>query len=128
MKVLYLTLKAKFYDMIESGEKLEEYRELKSFWINRLVLKNYRKYSAQLDANAIKQEYNGKHLFHSICNEFDAVCFARGGHFHPSIPQMTLECKGIEIGEGRPAWGAEKGKEYFVIKLGEILKSDTLIK
>ena len=29
MKILNLTLKAKWYDMIESGEKKEEYREIK---------------------------------------------------------------------------------------------------
>lgn len=114
--------------MIASGEKKEEYRDTKPFWINRFVLKDYRKYSTQLYLEDIKMPYNDKYLFHSICNEFDAVRFARGGHFHPSIPQMTLELSGIEIGQGKPEWGAEEGKEYFVIKLGEILKSDTLIK
>jgi hypothetical protein len=31
MKTLNLVLKKKWYDMIESGEKTEEYRELKSY-------------------------------------------------------------------------------------------------
>ena len=33
-KTLYLPLKAKWYDMIESGEKEEEYREIKPYWID----------------------------------------------------------------------------------------------
>ena len=34
---LFLPLKAKWYDMIESGIKTEEYREFKEYWFKRLV-------------------------------------------------------------------------------------------
>jgi hypothetical protein len=37
MKVLHLTLKKKWFDMIASGEKKEEYREMKPYWRKRLV-------------------------------------------------------------------------------------------
>ena len=37
MKILYLTLKKKWYDMIDAGEKLDEYREVKDYWIKRLM-------------------------------------------------------------------------------------------
>lgn len=37
MKILNLTLKAKWYDMIEAGIKKEEYREIKDFWKIRLM-------------------------------------------------------------------------------------------
>lgn len=40
MKVLHLTLKKKWFDMIASGEKKEEYREIKMYWAKRL-LKDY---------------------------------------------------------------------------------------
>ena len=36
MKTLDLVLKHKWYDMIESGEKTEEYREIKPYWIRRI--------------------------------------------------------------------------------------------
>ena len=36
MKILHLTLKKKWFDMIASGEKTEEYREIKAYWANRL--------------------------------------------------------------------------------------------
>lgn len=39
--VLRLNLKAKWYEMIESGEKQEEYREIKEYWTKRLSNKEY---------------------------------------------------------------------------------------
>lgn len=35
-RVLHLTLKRQWFDMIASGEKLEEYREVKEYWTRRL--------------------------------------------------------------------------------------------
>lgn len=37
MKVLHLTLKKKWFDMIASGVKREEYRERKPYWNTRLL-------------------------------------------------------------------------------------------
>jgi len=111
MRVLHLTLKRQWFDLIASGEKKEEYREIKQFWIKRL-LSNIEHLTTPEDVKCIGARFIN----------FDAVHFASGGHFHPSIPQITLECKGIEISTGNPSWGAEPGKEYFVIKLGEIIK------
>jgi hypothetical protein len=41
MTILHLTLKAKWFDMIASGEKKEEYREIKPYWAKRLVGKDF---------------------------------------------------------------------------------------
>ena len=38
MNILYLNLKAKWYEMIESGIKTEEYREIKPYLIKRLCV------------------------------------------------------------------------------------------
>ena len=35
---LNLVLKSKWFDMIESGGKTEEYREVKPYWIRRFVM------------------------------------------------------------------------------------------
>jgi len=107
MKILHLTLKKKWFDMIASGEKTEEYREIKPFWEKRLI-SNY---------NELHDEGWGTAWFY----DFDAVHFARGGHFRPSLPQVTLMCVRISVGTGKPEWGAEPEKKYFVIKLGKIL-------
>ena len=37
MKVLELTLNKKWFDLIEKGVKTEEYREVKRYWIVRLL-------------------------------------------------------------------------------------------
>ena len=39
---LHLPLKAKWYDMIESGEKKEEYRENKPYWAKRIIGRKYK--------------------------------------------------------------------------------------
>ena len=36
MNDLFLPLKTKWYDLIDSGEKTSEYREVKPYWDNRL--------------------------------------------------------------------------------------------
>lgn len=36
MKTLHLILKGKWYDMIDRGEKKEEYRELTPYWMKRI--------------------------------------------------------------------------------------------
>ena len=40
-RVLHLTLKKKWFDMIASGDKKEEYREVKKYWTSRLSSKSY---------------------------------------------------------------------------------------
>lgn len=40
-RVLYLTLKKQWFDMILSGEKKEEYRAIKPYWEKRLLNKEY---------------------------------------------------------------------------------------
>jgi len=40
MNILDLPLKAIWYDMIESGEKKEEYREHNSYWAKRFYVCN----------------------------------------------------------------------------------------
>lgn len=37
MRVLHLNLKKRWFDMIASGEKKAEYREIKPYWVTRLT-------------------------------------------------------------------------------------------
>ena len=54
MKVLHLTLKKKWFDMIASGAKKEEYREIKPYWNQRLHTESF-------DVVAFRNGY-GKHV------------------------------------------------------------------
>lgn len=116
--------------MIESGEKTEEYRDIKPFWIRRLVdwsgypkeSPDDHKYIAENIVYDIEQGHNWMDVlksYFSKMTQYDAIRFVNGGNFHPSHPSITVLCKGIVMHEGRPEWGAEPGKKYFVIKLGE---------
>lgn len=40
-KTLHLPLKKQWYEMIDSGVKTEEYREIKLYWISRLRDKSF---------------------------------------------------------------------------------------
>jgi len=41
MKILHLTLKRKWFDLIASGKKPVDYREYKPYWVKRLVGKEF---------------------------------------------------------------------------------------
>jgi ASC-1-like (ASCH) protein len=41
MKILYLTLKKKWFDLIKSGKKKSEFREIKPYWKTRLEGKEF---------------------------------------------------------------------------------------
>jgi hypothetical protein len=122
MRVLKLTLKKKWYNMIFSGNKLEEYREIKSYWIKRLLCELRSEYPYDIDTicEAIKGNYECSDLTYSF-KHFDAIEFING--YSSNSPRFTIECKGINIGYGHNNIGAITGHKYFVIKLGKIIKS-----
>jgi hypothetical protein len=104
MKVLHLTLKKKWFDMIASGEKIEEYREIKMYWAIRLM----GGFPSTFGIDKKNPDFK----------DFDYIHFTDGYNRPRSL---NVKCEGIEFGEGNPEWGANPGQEYFVIKLGEIL-------
>ena len=112
MKTLHLPLKAKWYEMIESGVKIEEYREIKPYWIKRLC-DNWVSGDTFIDCmnncciNCIQTKlYN---LY-----KYDAVKFSYGY----TKRTMTFEIESIAIGKGNPEWGAPT-EDVFIIKLGK---------
>jgi len=123
MKILRLTLKKKWFDMILSGEKLEEYREVKDYWAVRL-LNGFSKTDIHFHLSELKEPYEttaGNTLFDAIKKDFDAVQFING--YAKNAPSFTIECKGIEIGKAKPEWSDNWEGNVFVIKLGKIISS-----
>ncbi len=45
MRILHLVLKRRWYEMIERGEKTEEYREIKPYWTKRIGICDAVKFS-----------------------------------------------------------------------------------
>jgi len=82
---IHLFLKSKWYDMIASGIKTEEYREIKPYWCKRIL--------------CLKQN--------------DLVCFHRG-YTNVTVTFMIVD---LDVGFGKPEWGAPTDKKVFILKL-----------
>lgn len=110
VKILQLTLKKQWFDRILSGEKTEEYREIKPYWEIRLTV-------------PIESE-DGEFEPHFVYfKHYDAIEFTNGYGNH--MPKMLVECKGITIGRGKPEWGAPD-TDVFILKLGKILETKNI--
>jgi hypothetical protein len=97
MKTLHLTLKKQWYNLIETGIKTEEYRELKPYWLKRLTCIRDTQF---------------------CCHKcFEKVVF----HYGYTKKTMSFELVNITIGYGNTLWGAPVDKKVFIIKLGNRL-------
>lgn len=117
--VLHLPIKGVWFNMIASGEKKEEYRDVKRYYIDRLRKKVPLTKNGGIDLVA--------HDAHDIwaTEKFDILHLTAGyGH---DKPQLWAEIKSITIGPGNPAWGAEPGVDYFVIKIGKITHTKNFV-
>lgn len=47
------------------------------------------------------------------------VVFRNG--YSKSSPELKCKCK-IRIGQGKEEWGAELGKEYYILEILEVLE------
>lgn len=97
-RILHLTLKKKWFDMILSGVKKEEYREVKAYWSVRFI---------------------NESSFLPQFKKYDIIRFTNG--YSPNSPSFDIECKGITIGLGKKEWGAPVPEQTFIISLGNIL-------
>lgn len=126
MKTLKLTLKKEWFDLINSGIKTEEYREIKPYWFERLVF-DYKKPFEYCTAYKWSDDlYRIDGVKHVCLNKKSMIGFVPFTHvefkngYSKNAPTIVCEFKGIEIKEGYSAWGAIGNEQYFVIKLGSI--------
>lgn len=89
--MITLPIKKKWFDMIVSGQKKEEYR-------------------------AFTQRYSSM-FFKAADVNGEFWCILRNGYSLKS-PAITVRVS-LSIGKGRPEWGAEIGEQYFVLKILE---------
>ena len=117
MKTLTLSLKKRWFDMIKACIKKEEYREISEFWRKRLVdeISLVREFNSTKDSKMTCGELTKKHI-----RKFDKLVFTLG---YPRADdkerRLTFKNPKIRIGTGKPEWGAEPGKNYFVISWEE---------
>ena len=106
-KTLILPLKKKWYDMIESGEKTEEYREIKKYWCKRLSY-------CEMYECCNSPCWYGSMLHLMNPQGYTHVRFRYGY----TKRTMLFELKSITKGKGKEEWGAPN-KDVFILKLGE---------
>ena len=107
---MILTIKRKWLEMIRSGEKKEEYRDIKHYYTSRFrYLMTYAPWRDEHIIAAVRSatERGGVPI----------EVILRGGY---DLLAPAILVKGtLVIGEGRPEWGAEPGKEYYIIRIEE---------
>jgi len=97
MKILHLTLKKKWFDLIASGKKTVEYREEKPYWQKRI-----------LDELGLSKP-------------FDIIRFKNG---YGDVSTMDVEFKGVSFTGPKwctPANGEVLTGDTIVIQLGKVL-------
>lgn len=108
-KILRLTIKKKWFDLIVDGKKKFEYREAKPYWRARLQVKGHEGYGDS--------------------RNFDEIRFENGYGRHVPFCQVSFDGVGLIYGRdcepenGEPL---ESDKLYFVIALGGILEVGNL--
>lgn len=90
--MLTLPIKRKWFDMIVSGEKKEEYREIKPYWTSRIL----------------RYGYAGLNFWVRI----KSGC-------QKDAPYADLLVKKT-VGFGRPEWGAPADRKVYILRIIDI--------
>ena len=126
-RAIQLVLTHKWYDMIESGEKLEEYRDFTPYWCKRFF--SYRKDDGTCVPLVIQEKdiHKFQTKIYQLASEGklavtpQVVIFQRAYPKNP--PRMKFKISEVNLGPcGKEEWGAVRGKWYIIIKLGERIK------
>lgn len=117
-KVLKLVVSKQWFDMIAAGEKTEEYREIKGYWVRRIFDISNMNVDADTYAWALQEniiisresfiEYQSKGFTH--------VLFING--YRKDSPRIEKEIESISIGKPKKGLCPDKwlDTEFFIIK------------
>lgn len=129
MKTLHITQQKKWFDMVAAGIKKEEYREIKPYWIDRLLT-----YSHTMSPEDWYPEELAQELL-KFPHSYDTTIRAYGGQFRKyhlvhsrngygkNAPMVRWQHKGIRVGTPNPEWCPPEfhGKTFFILEIGELL-------
>ncbi len=113
--VITLPITKQWYDMILSGEKTEEYREIKPYYTTRFT-RIFRDFFNMPMAKSKSQDLN-EWLQTGSRFQFPER-FSNG--YQKNSPSFVAYCL-LSVGKGRPEWGAEPGRQYYVLQILKIL-------
>jgi hypothetical protein len=107
---MILYIKKKWFYMLVYGQKKDEYREIKPYYTSRLTkfwCINY----LQIKYTVDKQHDFIDWLRNKGTIDYGEVIFSNG--YSAKSAKLICDCT-LRIDKGRPEWGAEEGKEYYV--------------
>ena len=110
-ETLHLVLKSKWFAMIAKGEKKEEYREIKQYYLSRFCTAMWK---SLLPMAAYNPE-DAKEALELCPRKYKYVVFQEG--YSHSASTMCFRIKNIRIGYGDRNMGAPI-EPCFIIKLG----------
>ena len=117
-KILTLTVSKQWFDMILAGEKTEEYREIKGYWVKRIfdisnMNANADTYAWALQENIITSRES---FFEYHSKGFTHVLFING--YRKDSPRIEKEIESITIGKPKKGLCPDKwlDTEFFIIK------------
>lgn len=109
--MLILPIKKKWYDMIISGEKREEYREVNNYWQTRIM--------GELSFEVKIKFENWKPV------KIENVYIRNGyGNDKPTAKISAI----VHYKCGHPEWGAEEGKKYYVFEILDVQELTNLMR
>lgn len=100
--MLEVTIKREWFDMILSGKKKEEYREIKPYWTKRLFYP---------DGNPV---------------QYSAIRFRNG--YDADSPTVLVWYEGVDMGKPNPDWCEPGWNHVYRLKLGEVISAENLRK
>lgn len=110
---LILPIKKEWLDMILSGEKCEEYREMKEYWTVRIIhWLGFHGGETETVLELLKSQRTIKAKSVVLQNGYG--CKAR---------QVEVMCT-LSVGTGKEEWGAEPDKEYYRFHIQSILREE----
>lgn len=123
--VLNLVVSKQWFEKIASGEKTEEYRAIKSYWINRLLQAKYgrsdeyRKVTMHPEFDIFISNSKLKELLEKKTARFIPYTYVRFFHgYAKNRPRIEKKIESITIGKPQPGLCPKEfeNKEFFIIK------------
>lgn len=116
--MLTLPIKTKWFNMILSGEKKEEYREIKEYYETRFqnLFGAITIYPSSIFPDRSKYELlQGEAVPEEIRKDSVQEIIFRNGYSKDS-KEIKARCR-LRIGKGKSEWGAEPDKQYYILEI-----------
>lgn len=109
--MLILPIEKRWLSMVLSGEKKDEYREIKPYWTVRII--RWLGYRDE-ETEGVLELLRGQ----GTMNARPVVL--RNG-YGCNAPEVEVMCK-VSIGPGKEEWGAVPGKDYYRFHIEKVVR------